>query len=201
MNRLNNKSSVQIATIILSKFLCEEINRNKIEEICKNSFNFDIPLVDFGDNKYILELTHGPTMALGDVGARFTAFTTKALLKRHEIKPVLVATSGDTGGATASACQDAGLENIILYPDAGVSEFQTKQMVCCKPNILSLVLKVVLMIAKKAVKEILADGHCLSGNSINILRLISQITYYFFIWQQLPIESKPISRLLCLLKT
>ena len=114
MNRLNNKSRVQIATIILSKFLYKEINRNKIEEICKNSFNFDIPLVDFGDNKYILELTHGPTMAFKDVGARFTAFTTKALLKRHEIKPVLVATSGDTGGATASACQDAGLEKYYI---------------------------------------------------------------------------------------
>jgi threonine synthase len=99
-----------------------------LADICREAFNFDVPLVELDETTAVLELFHGPTAAFKDVGARFLA---ACVSRQPGRRTVLVATSGDTGGAVAAAFAGrANVEVVILFPVGLVSPRQEKQLTC-----------------------------------------------------------------------
>lgn len=188
-----NKSIKEIAFAILKPFVGNEISNNTLQEIIDKTFTFDAPLVTFDDNISILELFHGPTFAFKDFGARFLANTSSFFLRNSD-KPitVIVATSGDTGSAVASAF--FGLDNAkvyLLYPSEKVSKIQEQQLTTFGGNITAIEVLGTFDDCQKIVKELLSDQdlknkyHLTSANSINIGRLLPQIIYYFRAYAQL----------------
>lgn len=116
-------SNEEIAFRVIKPYIASEINDDDLFKIVSETVNFPIPLVKVTDNIFSLELFHGPTLAFKDVGARFMSRCLGYFLKDENKKvTVLVATSGDTGGAVANGFYDVpGVDVIILYPSAKVS--------------------------------------------------------------------------------
>jgi threonine synthase len=182
-------SIVEVAAVLLKPFFSGSELESDIDEILAETFGFPIPTTDlvFGDrNASLLELYHGPTAAFKDVGAGFLA----ACLSRLEGDvdsplTILVATSGDTGGAVAAAFdQRPGMRVAVLYPDSRVSERQEHQLCCWSDNVISLKVNGSFDDCQALVKEAMADQELTelhrfsSANSINIGRLLPQSTYY-----------------------
>jgi threonine synthase len=148
-----------------------------LKEICANAFNFPTPL-----NDGVLELFHGPTAAFKDVGARFLAESQSRLSQRK--RTVLVATSGDTGGAVAAAYHGRPhFEVIILFPKGMVSARQQQQLTCWGENIRAYAVKGTFDDCQRMAKDAFQDSRfknagLTSANSINIGRLLPQMTYY-----------------------
>ena len=156
----------------------------ELKNICDEAFNFPIEIKELDTNLSILELFHGPTLAFKDFGARFLAQCLSHMERKFQI---LTATSGDTGGAVAAAFH--GLSNIdvfILYPENGVSEGQRAQLNFWKDNIKPFAYKGSFDDCQQNVKEAILYFSKMKGippssaNSINIGRLLGQITYYAF---------------------
>lgn len=163
-----------------------------IDELCdilSETFSFPMPLTQLAvadRNLSLLELYHGPTAAFKDVGAAFLA----ACLSRLEGDPdspltILVATSGDTGGAVAAAFDGRpGMRVVVLFPEGRVSARQAHQLCCWGDNVVSLRVKGSFDDCQAIVKAAMADSHLSSvhrfssANSINIGRLLPQSTYY-----------------------
>ncbi len=155
-----------------------------LEEMCRSAFNFPIPLTFFNDDTAMLELFHGPTSAFKDVGARFLAECFSRLPEARG-KTILVATSGDTGGAVAAAFyKKAGIQVVILYPKGKVSERQEMQLCAWGENVHALTIKGDFDDCQRMVKAMLGDAQYnpkfLSANSINIGRLLPQMVYYAY---------------------
>jgi len=157
-----------------------------LKEICEASLTFPIPLVAVGKDTSVLELFHGPTSAFKDVGARFLAQCFKHLSGiAKETFTILVATSGDTGGAVASAFHGMpGVEVIILFPKGKISSRQEKQLTCWRDNVRAFAVKGDFDQCQAMVKEAFLDEwwkknrRLISANSINIGRLAPQQIYY-----------------------
>ena len=130
----------EIAYEAIKQFVGDEIPTKKLKEIIKETISFDFPLVKVDDNIASLELFHGPTMAFKDVGAKFMAQCLAYFNKGNEEEvTVLVATSGDTGGAVANGFLGAkGVNVVILYPSGKVSNVQEKQLTTLGQNITAL---------------------------------------------------------------
>ena len=185
LNQLNPlKSLPALGSKILSQFLKNEPREEELREICERAFNFPLAMPFIAKQSAVLELFHGPTAAFKDFGARFLAewFTGQELGLRPT---VLVATSGDTGGAVASAFfKKPGLEVIILFPKGKVSLRQQKQLVCWGENIKAYAVQGDFDDCQRLVKNALADSEIrqsrtlLSANSINLGRLLPQTIYY-----------------------
>ena len=157
---------------------------NDLEEICYSAFSFPVPFHTEG-GKDTLELYFGPTAAFKDFGARFLAFSMEKLLKRrNEELTILVATSGDTGGAVASAFH--GRENLfvkVLFPEGRVAERQRMQLTGWDGNVTSYEVEGSFDDCQRMVKEAFMDEslHGLSSaNSINLGRLLPQMAYYVY---------------------
>ncbi|MGM0463621.1 MAG: threonine synthase [Bacteroidota bacterium] len=166
-------------------FLEEDLKDDAIRRIITASFDFDIPLRAIKDNIYALELFHGPTLAFKDIGARFMARLMAELNSDNKDITILVATSGDTGGAVASAFH--GIENIkvtVLYPKGKVSEFQKKQFTTLGNNVNCLAVEGNFDDCQRLVKKAFNDTelrkkiNLSSANSINIGRWLPQSFYY-----------------------
>ena len=130
----------EISFVVAEAFFGEDVEADKLQEIVFDALNFDIPLVRVADNRYSLELFHGPTLAFKDVGARFMA-RLLGYFNRQEKRQVnvLVATSGDTGSAVANGFLDVpGVKVFVLYPQGKVSEIQEKQFTTLGHNITAL---------------------------------------------------------------
>jgi len=179
----------EIAAILLRPFFSDSSLIDELEEILAETFSFPIPITALPVAKgkaSLLELYHGPTAAFKDIGAGFLA----ACLTRLEgdaAAPltILVATSGDTGGAVAAAFNERpGMRVVVLFPDGRVSARQEHQLTCWGDNVLSLSVAGAFDDCQALVKAALADtelcGHYRfsSANSINIGRLLPQSTYY-----------------------
>ena len=157
------------------------------------------PLVQLDENHPLLELFHGPTLAFKDFGARFMARLMGWLTREdEELLTVLVATSGDTGGAVASAFHNVpGTRVVILYPKGKVSDLQEKQLTTLGGNITSLEVDGTFDDCQRLVKstflkrEMAEDLNLTSANSINISRLVPQSFYYFEAARKLPHGVKP----------
>jgi len=156
-------------------------------EICSESVNFDFPLVPVTHRIAALELFHGPTLAFKDVGARFMSRCLRYFSGDNGTKTiVLVATSGDTGGAVAAGFHGLeGIEVVILYPSGKVSKVQELQLTTLGGNVTTLELRGSFddcqALAKLALadREIQSGVHLTSANSINIARWLPQQFYYF----------------------
>ena len=179
----------EVAAILLRPFFTGSALRADLEQILAETFSFPIPtttLPSSDGNASLLELYHGPTAAFKDVGAGFLA----ACLSRLEGDPaapltILVATSGDTGGAVAAAFDKRpGMRVVVLFPDGRVSARQEHQLTCWSNNVLSLSVRGSFDDCQALVKSALANGALCdryrfsSANSINIGRLLPQSTYY-----------------------
>lgn len=179
----------EVAAVLLDPFFTDSSLRGDLDNILAETFSFPIPVTPLaaGDGRVsLLELYHGPTAAFKDVGAGFLA-ACLTRLEGDESSPltILVATSGDTGGAVAAAFNDRpGMRVVVLFPDGRVSARQAHQLTCWSDNVLSLSVTGAFDDCQALVKSALADDalnshyRFSSANSINIGRLLPQSTYY-----------------------
>jgi threonine synthase len=174
-----------IAVETIRPYVEEDIPGAALEELVRGAFSFAAPLTAAGDRP-VLELFHGPTAAFKDFGARFMA-RAFAYLRRQETRPlrILVATSGDTGGAVADGFFGVeGISVTVLYPRGRVSPLQEKQIAGLGGNISALAVEGSFDDCQRLVKAVLAGGalrkRCdlSSANSINVSRLVPQAVYY-----------------------
>ena len=148
-------SNEAIAFEVIKQFVGDEIPETELKKIIDETLCFDFPVVKVEDDVYSLELFHGPTMAFKDVGARFMS-RCLAYFNRNDDKhvTVLVATSGDTGGAVASGFLGVkGVEVVILYPSGKVSDIQERQLTTLGQNIKALKVDGVFDDCQDIVKE------------------------------------------------
>jgi threonine synthase len=183
----------EIALELSRPFLIEDISEADLGKLISEALSFDIPLKQLYSNLHVLELFHGPTLAFKDVGARFMAGLFETFLaKESKELIILVATSGDTGSAVASAFYNKkGIKVVILYPSAKVSELQEKQLTTMGGNITALECDGNFDDCQRLVKTAFADlelnkkFNLTSANSINFGRLLPQSFYYFYALAQL----------------
>ncbi len=176
-----------LAHFILAPFFEGDELEDELEAMCRDAFNFPAPLHYHNSRESVLELFWGPTAAFKDFGARFLAVTMEHLLKkRNDHLTILVATSGDTGGAVASAFHKReGIEVKVLFPEGKVSARQQKQLTVLQENITSYAVKGTFDDCQKMVKDAFMDEsvsqkyHLSSANSINLGRLLPQMVYAF----------------------
>ena len=171
-----------VASEVLTPFFEGDGLAEVLPEICQGAFSFPVPLVE-SEGFQVLELFHGPTAAFKDVGACFLAECMARVAK--EPRTVMVATSGDTGGAVAAAFhQKPGMEVVILYPLGGVSPEQEQQLTCWGDNVSAFAVRGVFDDCQRLVKEALVQGlgerRLTTANSINIARLLPQMAYYAY---------------------
>ena len=180
-------SLIDVATAVLGHFLCDEIAPALLQPLLADALNFPMPLVPVGDRLWVLELFHGPTFAFKDVGARVMARLMAHVHADGEPLTVLVATSGDTGGAVAQAF--AGLDRtrvVVLFPEGQVSAVQEAQFTTLGGNVTAIAVRGSFDDCQRLVKQAFADAdfvsrmHLTSANSINIGRLLPQMVYYVY---------------------
>ncbi len=174
----------EFAYEVLKPFFEGDDAEAELKDICTSAFDFPIVLNDLKDTS-VLELFHGPTAAFKDFGARFLAFTMeKLLVKRNEKLCILVATSGDTGGAVASAFHNRkNLSVKVLFPKGRVAERQRRQLTCWDNNIESYEVEGSFDDCQRMVKSAFMDKSLTglsSANSINLGRLLPQMVYYVY---------------------
>lgn len=196
---IKNFSNSEIAFEVIKQFVGDEIPENELKKIISETLSFDFPLEKVEENIFSLELFHGPTMAFKDVGARFMSRCLAYFNQGKEQKnTVLVATSGDTGGAVASGFLGVqGVEVVILYPSGKVSDIQEKQLTTLGQNITALEVDGVFDDCQDMVKQAFLDEdlqfkNLTSANSINIARWLPQMFYFFFAYKELKKENKEL---------
>lgn len=174
-------------------FLSDSLSINEIDELIDDAITMEAPLVKLKDGVFVLELFHGPTLAFKDFGARFMA----RLFSNHRSESekdliILVATSGDTGGAVANGFYDLeGVHVCLLFPKGKVSDIQRKQMTTLGKNITALEIEGTFDDCQRLVKQAFSDEdlnntlRLSSANSINVARLLPQSFYYLHAWFQL----------------
>lgn len=198
--KIGDMSFQEMAFEVCKCLLNGAIPEDDLKEIIESSMTFDSPVVKVTDEIGMLELFHGPTLAFKDFGARFMARLMAYFVKEDkEDLYILVATSGDTGGAVASGFyKTPGVKVIVLYPSGKVSHLQEKQLTTLGENITALEIKGDFDACQALVKQAFLDAdvqnhlHLTSANSINIARLIPQMFYYFRAYQQLKDKNKPL---------
>lgn len=199
LDNIEDYSNEEIAFRVIKPYTGNTIQEEKLYEIVKETVNFPIPLVKVDESAYTLELFHGPTLAFKDVGARFMSRCLGYFVKDRSTKvTVLVATSGDTGGAVANGFYDVdGVEVVILYPSGKVSPVQEKQLTALGKNIQALEVQGTFDDCQAMVKTAFADKDVTdkifltSANSINVARWLPQQFYYFFAWKQWKNKDNP----------
>ncbi|MDP3946392.1 MAG: threonine synthase [Lutibacter sp.] len=200
-DHIEDFSNAEIAFEVIKRFVADEIPENELKEIISATLNFDFPIVAIEENIAALELFHGPTMAFKDVGARFMARCLGYFNKEGKTKKVtvLVATSGDTGGAVASGFLGVeGVDVVILYPSGKVSDVQEKQLTTLGQNITALEVNGTFDDCQAMVKtafldeELIANKNLTSANSINVARWLPQMFYFFFAYKQLKNKQKDL---------
>lgn len=201
LERFKTLEKAQLAYEVMKPYVGDAIDEESLKEIIATTINFNFPLVSITEQISSLELYHGPTLAFKDVGARFMSrclgyFSSKINVQEFPnvvVKPstVLVATSGDTGGAVAHGFLEVkGVNVLILYPKGKVSAVQELQLTTCGKNITALEVDGSFDDCQAMVKDAFMDPelkaayNLTSANSINVARWLPQQLYYFFAWQQ-----------------
>ena len=198
IENISDYSNHEIAYEVIKQFVGDEIPTEKLKDIVAKTVSFDFPLVKVDDNIASLELFHGPTMAFKDVGAKFMAQCLEYFNKDSDDEvTVLVATSGDTGGAVANGFLGAkGVNVVILYPSGKVSDIQEKQLTTLGQNITALEVDGVFDDCQEMVKTAFLDEEITksltSANSINVARWLPQMFYFFFAYKELHKKHKDI---------
>ncbi len=191
---LDSISKTEIGYEAIKNFIGKEIPKPELEKIVENTLNFDFPLVKLEEDVSVLELFHGPTLAFKDVGAKFMAGSLGYFIKKGNLGKVtvLVATSGDTGGAVANGFLGVdGIDVVILYPKGKVSGIQEKQLTTLGQNITALEVEGAFDECQQMVKRAFLDEDIAqqrkltSANSINVARWLPQMFYYLLAYKQL----------------
>jgi len=171
----------------LAPYFKDDALEDELPDFIQGAFNFPLKLNFYAEEHALLELFHGPTHAFKDFGARFLAQVLSSIGQKTGELTILVATSGDTGGAVAAAFHDRpGIKVVILYPKDRVSPLQEQQLTCWGNNIKSLRVDGSFDDCQRLVKEALQDPifnkshRTTSANSINIGRLLPQMAYHGF---------------------
>lgn len=196
---IDNVSPEELAEKVISPYVGDSLPATDLRRIVAETINFPFPLVQVTDSISSLELFHGPTLAFKDVGARFMSRCLGYFVKdRNQPVTVLVATSGDTGGAVASGFYDVeGVRVVILYPSGKVSSVQELQLTTLGKNITALEVSGSFDDCQRMVKAAFADPDLnralflTSANSINVARWLPQQFYYFFAYQQWADKAHP----------
>ena len=199
ISNIENISNEEIAFRVIKPYVANEIAEDELYRIVSETVNFPIPLVQVSENISSLELFHGPTLAFKDVGARFMSRCLGQFVKGADKKvTVLVATSGDTGGAVANGFYNVeGVEVVILYPSGKVSSVQEKQLTTLGNNIHALEVNGTFDDCQQLVKQAFTDAELnkelflTSANSINVARWLPQQFYYFFAYKQWKQKDQP----------
>lgn len=198
-DKIEKMSIPEMAYRVIKPYIGNQIMKEKLMEIVSETLDFDFPIIEITDNIAALELFQGPTLAFKDVGARFMARSLAHLNENSKDKiTVLVATSGDTGGAVANGFLGAeGINVVILYPKGKVSEIQEKQLTTLGQNITSLEVDGVFDDCQEMVKTAFLDAslssiNLTSANSINVARWLPQMFYYFIAYRALKSKNKKL---------
>lgn len=176
-----------MAAEVLSAFI-DDLPREEIQSIAELAFSFPIPLVKLEQNLFLLELFHGPTLAFKDIGARFMARALSYFLEREKRElTIAVATSGDTGSAVAHGFFNVpNISVFVFYPSGKISRLQEQQMTTLGGNIHAVEVEGTFDDCQHLVKRALTDRDLVlarnltTANSINLGRLLPQVTYYFW---------------------
>ncbi|MDP3394280.1 threonine synthase [Sediminibacterium sp.] len=193
-------SKEELAYRVVEPFVGDAIPADELYRIVSETVDFPFPLKSIQPSIASLELYHGPTFAFKDVGARFMSRCLSYFSKYQQNKiTILVATSGDTGGAVANGFLGVeGIDVIILYPSGKVSPVQELQLTTCGENITALEIDGSFDDCQAMVKAAFADKdintkmQLSSANSINISRWLSQQIYYFLAYQQWEEPTAPV---------
>ncbi|OBX25029.1 threonine synthase [Gelidibacter algens] len=197
---IDDLSYEDIAFEAIKQFVSPDIPEAVLKTIISETLSFDFPIVEINEKIATLELFHGPTMAFKDVGARFMA-RCLAYFNQDDTGEitVLVATSGDTGGAVANGFLGVkGVNVVIMYPSGKVSDIQEKQLTTLKQNITALEVDGVFDDCQDMVKrafldeELTSKMQLTSANSINVARWLPQMFYFFFAYKQLHKTNKNV---------
>lgn len=199
INNLKNYTNEEIAYQVLQPFIGDAIPESALKQIIKETIAFEFPLIEIEKNIFCLELFHGPTLAFKDVGARFMSRCLQYFNQdSSQENIILVATSGDTGGAVANGFLGVkGTSVIILYPSGMVSEIQEKQLTTLGQNISALEVAGTFDDCQAMVKKAFLDPDLkkkglTSANSINIARWLPQMLYFFFAYKEIQSKQKKI---------
>ncbi|MCT4698578.1 threonine synthase [Tenacibaculum haliotis] len=198
IKNIDTYSNNEIAYEVIKQFVGDEIPTETLKQIISETLSFDFPVIPIDENTNTLELFHGPTMAFKDVGARFMARCLGYFNRNNNNKvTVLVATSGDTGGAVADGFLDVkGVDVVILYPSGKVSDIQEKQLTTLGKNITALEVDGVFDDCQDMVKTAFLDAKInrvlTSANSINVARWLPQMFYFFLAYKQVYKQQKDI---------
>lgn len=200
INNIKKLSKNEIGFTVMKPYVGDSIPDDVLREIIEETINFDFPLVPVGDQAYSLELFHGPTLAFKDVGARFMSRCLGYFNRNsYHHTTVLVATSGDTGGAVANGFLGVdGVDVVILYPSGKVSKIQELQLTTLGKNIKAIEVNGTFDDCQAMVKQVFADADLngklslTSANSINVARWLPQQLYYFLAYQQWQHDEKPV---------
>ncbi|MDA8763703.1 threonine synthase [Flavobacteriaceae bacterium] len=198
-DKIEKMSIPEMAYRVIKPYIGNQIMKEKLMEIVSETLDFDFPIIEITDNIAALELFQGPTLAFKDVGARFMARSLAHLNENSKDKiTVLVATSGDTGGAVANGFLGVeGINVVILYPKGKVSEIQEKQLTTLGQNITALEVDGVFDDCQEMVKTAFLDAslssiNLTSANSINVARWLPQMFYYFIAYRALKSKNKKL---------
>jgi len=203
IKNIESIADVNIAFEVMKPYVAGSIDDENLYRIVKETISFPIPLNNINDQIASLELFHGPTLAFKDVGARFMSRCLGYFLRNENREvTVLVATSGDTGGAVANGFYNVENVNVvILYPKGRVSPVQEKQLTTLGNNITALEVDGSFDDCQRMVKQAFADKEIneqkflTSANSINVARWLPQQIYYFLAYKQW--KEKSISPVVC----
>jgi threonine synthase len=200
LQQLPNLSQADVAYAVMQPYVGNTIPEAELRRICAETVNFEFPLVPITEQIGALELFHGPTLAFKDVGARFMS-RCLGYFSQGETAPVtvLVATSGDTGGAVAHGFLGVpGVDVVILYPSGKVSPLQELQLTTLGQNITALEVSGNFDDCQRLVKQAFTDEDLTSrrtltsANSINVARWLPQQLYYLFALQQWAPGAPPV---------
>ena len=192
IGNIGRYSREEIAFKVIQPYVGDEIPESELRRIVSETVAFEFPLVKVSEDIFSMELFHGPTLAFKDVGARFMSRCLGYFVRNtHKQITVLVATSGDTGGAVANGFYEVdGVQVVILYPSGKVSSVQELQLTTLGKNIHALEVKGSFDDCQDLVKQAFADRalneqlFLTSANSINVARWLPQQFYYLFAYQQ-----------------
>lgn len=193
-------STTEIAFQAIHQFVQDDLPDATLKNILEEVLDFDFPVVQIEKNVATLELFHGPTMAFKDVGARFMARCLGYFSEnQNQEVTVLVATSGDTGGAVANGFLGVpGVKVVILYPKGKVSDIQERQLTTLGQNITALSVDGTFDDCQEMVKtafldkELLEQMQLTSANSINVARWLPQLFYFLLAYKQVKSKGKEI---------
>ncbi|MDY1590588.1 MAG: threonine synthase [Methanofastidiosum sp.] len=195
---LREKRYFEVAHTILEKFLYADIESDHLLKLCKEAYNFRVPIEKVHDRRYVLRLDQGPTASFKDFAARMMARLMGALKDEKKSLNILVATSGDTGSAVGEAFKGVkGINVFILYPDGEVSDRQKKQLDTIGDNVTTLAVDGKFDDCQNLVKMAFQDKdlsnlNLTSANSINIGRILPQMIYYFYAYLEKSEEGEKV---------